>query len=252
MQIDWWTFALQTINFVVLVWLLWRVLYKPVREVIEKRKALAESAFAQAARKAEEADAARLNFEGDQARLAQERLDMLRKVHQELEVERSGLLEEARDDANRLIETARETIADERDTALGEIREEVAGLAVELATSILQKSGSDISPEFFLERLEKQLTELPENERDRFRKALAADEARLTVVTACPLAPEDREQWTDRLGASLGQTVRTDFVTDPGIVGGAELRLPHAVLKITWADQLRKAEELLIENENTA
>ena len=49
MQIDWWTFALQTINFVVLVWLLWRVLYKPVREVIEKRKALAESAFAQGA-----------------------------------------------------------------------------------------------------------------------------------------------------------------------------------------------------------
>ena len=41
MQIDWWTLALQTINFLVLVWLLTHFLYRPVRQVIAERKALA-------------------------------------------------------------------------------------------------------------------------------------------------------------------------------------------------------------------
>ena len=249
MQIDWWTFALQTINFLVLVWLLWRFLYKPVGEVIDRRKALAERAFADARKKAEEAEAAKLRFEGGQAQLSQERQDMLRKVHKELEGERSNLLEKARREADELIEAAHDTIAEEREAALREIREQAAGLAVELASNFLRKAGSDLSTDVFLEQLEKQLTDLSEIERGRLQKDLAADDARLTVVTAYPLAPGEGDRWTGRLGASLGQMMKTDFVTDPGIVGGAELRFPHTVLKITWADQLEKAKELLGQDE---
>ncbi|MFY9876825.1 MAG: ATPase, partial [Rhodomicrobium sp.] len=39
MHLDWWTIALQTINFAILVWLLNRFLYKPVLRVIDARKA---------------------------------------------------------------------------------------------------------------------------------------------------------------------------------------------------------------------
>ncbi|MDH3595529.1 MAG: hypothetical protein OEM93_11835, partial [Rhodospirillales bacterium] len=60
-----------------------------------------------------------------------------------------------------------------------------------------------------------------------------------------PLTPEEREQWSDRLSTCLGHRDKTDFATDPEILGGAELRFPHAVLKLTWADQLQKAKDLL-------
>jgi F-type H+-transporting ATPase subunit b len=86
---------------------------------------------------------------------------------------------------------------------------------------------------------------MPADERERLRKDLSADSARLTVVTAVSLTSGEQEQWTDRLCASLSQKDKTDFATDPGILGGAEIRFPHAVLKFTWADQLRKAQELL-------
>ena len=39
MQIDWFTFSAQIINFLVLVWLLKKFLYKPVLAAMEKRKA---------------------------------------------------------------------------------------------------------------------------------------------------------------------------------------------------------------------
>ena len=39
MEIDWWTLAIQTVNFLVVVWLLSRFLYRPVRRMIEAREA---------------------------------------------------------------------------------------------------------------------------------------------------------------------------------------------------------------------
>jgi hypothetical protein len=50
----------------------------------------------------------------------------------------------------------------------------------------------------------------------------------------------------------LGDYDNTNFATDPGIVGGAELHLPHSVLRFTWAGQLQKAKELLRRNEATS
>jgi F-type H+-transporting ATPase subunit b len=245
MQIDWWTLALQAVNFLVLVWLLWRFLYRPVREVIEKRKQLAEQAFADADKQKSEAEAARQHFEEGRAELAQERQDMLKRIHEELEADRHKVLAEAKNKADELLEVARESIAEERQAALTEVREQVAALAVELASGLLRKVESNASSGVFLEQLERQLKDMPADERERLQKDLAADSARLTVVTAAPLTPEERDQWTDRLSAWLSQREKTDFATDPEILGGAELRFPHAVLKFTWADQLRKAEELL-------
>lgn len=249
MQIDWWTLAVQAVNFLVLVWLLWRFLYRPVREVIDKRKQLAEQAFADAEARKGEAEAARRRFEERQAELAGERRDMLKKIHEELEVERRKVLDEAKGEADKLLEDARETIAEEREAALAEVREQGAALAAELASNLLGKAGPAAAGDTFLEALERQLTDMPAEERDRLERDLARDDARLTVVTAAPLTPEQRDRWAERFDACLGREDKTDFATDPEILGGAELRFPHAVLKFSWADQLKKAEEILRRDE---
>lgn len=252
MQIDWWTLALQAVNFLVLVWLLWRFLYRPVREVIEKRKALAEQAFAEAAEQKKEAEAARQRFEDGQAALAQERQDILNRTHNELKAERETVLNDARREADELIEAARNSIEEERGAALSEIREQVAELAVELASDLLRKAGAEGSSDAFLGQLENHLKELPEDERERLQKDLATEGASLTVLTATPLSVEEQQRWIGRLNTQLGRKNRTDFATDPEILGGAELRFPHAVIRLTWADQLRRAEERIREDETAS
>lgn len=252
MQINWWTFALQAVNFLVLVWLLWRFLYRPVREVIEKRKELAERAFADADKRKSEAEAARQRFEEGRAGLANERQEMLKKLHEELEAERVKALDEAKAKADELLQAARQSLARERESALTEVREQVAALAVELASGLLRQAGSEAAGGVFLARLERQLKEMPADERERLQKDLAAEGARLTVATAAPLTPEEQARWRASLGARLGEQDKTDFATDPEIVGGAELRFPHAVLKLTWADQLAKAEEILRGNDDAS
>ncbi len=248
MQIDWWTLLLQAINFLVLVWLLWRFLYKPVREVIEKRKRLAGEAFAEADRQKQEAEAARQRFEDDRAALAQERQQMLKKSHEDLEKERRQALDDAKRQADELLEDARQAIAKERAAALTEIRQ-AATLAVELASDVLRQTRPEGGAGDYMARLEKQLAEMPPEERERLEKDLAEDGAALEVVTAAPLGPEAQSDWARRLAVSLAPEDKIRFAVDPGILGGAELRFPHAVLKFTWADQLRKAKELLQSDE---
>lgn len=245
MQIDWWTLALQAVNFLVLVWLLQRFLYRPVRAVIEKRKRLAGEAFAEADAKKAEAEAARTALEDDKAKLAEERRGLLKKIHEEMAAERQGLLEQARREAAEIRKAAESAIAEQREAALADIREQAAGLAVELATRLLREAGPDEAGAAFLERLDRRLQDLPAEERERLRKDLDGEGARLTVVTAAPLSAEAQAAWRARLDGRLGSRERTDFAVEPAIVGGAELRFPHAVLKLTWADQLEQAREAM-------
>jgi len=245
MHIEWWTLALQAINFLVLVWLLWRFLYRPVRAVIEKRKALSEEAFAKAAAKEAEVDALKKKMEADRAALAQERQDLLKKLHEDAAAERETALEKARADAKKLIEDARETIAKERQGALAEMEAQAGQLAVDLASTLLSGIETNALGDAYLEKLAAQLDAMSASDLEELKKDLEPAAARVLVVTAVPIAEAEQARWRKRLAAKLGRDDKTGFETDPAIVGGAELRFPHTTLKFTWADQLKKAERVL-------
>ena len=245
MQIDGWTFALQAANFLVLIWLLRRFLYRPVKEVIEKRKQLAEQAFVDADKEKTAAKAARQGFEQDRSRLERERQEMLKAIHTELEAERGKVIDEAAAKAGKLLEVARQTIVQERHSALTQLREQAAALAVDLASGLLRQGGSGIASGVFLAQLEQYLKDMPAEERERLQHDLAANNARLRVVTALALTPQAQDQWTARLKTCFAQRETIDFAAQPEILGGAELHFPHAVLKLTWAEQLHKAQDVL-------
>lgn len=251
MQIDWWTLALQAVNFLVLVWLLSRFLFRPVREVIEKRRKLAEQAFAEADKRQSAADAALHQYEEDRAALAEERQNLLSQIRKEQEAEAQKILDDARSKSDQLLAEAKKSISRERDAAVAEVKKQVAGLAVEMAARLLDEIGSPASNGRVADSLVERLGNMPEDEQKRLQKDLSANGARLTVATASPLAADEQRQWIERFDAYLGDGHKTEFVVDPDIVGGAELRFPHAMLKLTWADYLRRMEGLLQENERT-
>ena len=66
MHLDPWTLALQTINVLVLVWLLARFLFRPVAAIIAARRAAADALMA-------DAEAARAKAAAEAAALAQQR-----------------------------------------------------------------------------------------------------------------------------------------------------------------------------------
>ena len=251
MTVNWWTIALQAINFLVLVWLLTRFLYRPVRRIIEERKALVDQARAEAEKAKSDAETARRHYEEEKAKLTSERQAMLKKTHDELEEDRKKILGAAKAESDKILTAAKASIEDERRDAVQKIKSDVASLAAALAGRLLAASAAGSLSDVFLDTIEAKLKSLPEQERERLMKDLAGKDARLSVVTAAALAADEQKRWSERLSKIFGSTVKLTFRADPEIIGGAKLDFPHASLGFTWADQLQAAETDLLGDEST-
>lgn len=220
-----WTLALQAGNFLVLVWLLRRFLFRPVLAAIDRRQAetdriLADAEAARTQARAE-ADSLRTAREG----LAVERDTMLGAARAEAERARADLLDAARREAAAVRAKAEADLAAERVAVLGELKDKAAALAVEAAAAILRSAAIQPVAEAYLNDL---VTRLGGN-------------GPATVVTAPALDDAARDKWRTRLRAVLGPDADIRFATDPGLVAGAEIHLPDRVLSLHWRAALARA-----------
>jgi F-type H+-transporting ATPase subunit b len=250
MQFSWWTFLLQGVNFLVLVWLLHRFLYKPVQEVIAKRKEMTTAALDQAHDAERTAQQTKEQYESALADIDKERADVLDKVRQEVETERRKVLDEAREQAATIVDKAKATISEEREAARHALKRDTATLAADLAARILTDMSASIPAAATLDYVVKEINDLPEAERARVDSELRANGSEVEIVTASELDAAAREQWQSRLEGELGHSIAPRFSCDAGIISGAILKLPHTAIRVTWADQISDAREHLLEGDH--
>ena len=100
MLINWFTVFAQAINFLILVWLLKRFLYKPILHAIDEREKGIATQLADAEAKKAEAQKERDDFQHKNEAFDQERAALLKKATDEANAERQRLLDEARKDAD--------------------------------------------------------------------------------------------------------------------------------------------------------
>jgi F-type H+-transporting ATPase subunit b len=246
MQISWWTLALQAVNFVVLVWLLSRFLYRPAQDVIEKRKRLSEQALTAAKTAQSDADMQKRRYEEAQAGIEAERKALLAEAQKAIEAERAQILDKTRLEAAGQVAMAKESLAKERADAVAGVQTEVAGLAVDLARKLLAELSRSIPAETILARLEAELAKLPLAERQRLNQELEVNGGKISVATAHKLLPDEEQVWRTRLSSGLGHPAKISFEQDPALLMGAVLRLPHMAVRVTWADQLEDAGRSLL------
>src|SRR6204780_4064321 len=114
MLIDWFTVAAQTINFLVLVWLLKRFLYKPILAAIDARETKIAAELKDAAAKKAEAQLERDNFRSKGETLERQRAELLRKATDDANAERQRLLDAARTDSDALRAKLNDAVKNER------------------------------------------------------------------------------------------------------------------------------------------
>lgn len=239
MQIDWWTLALQTVNFLIVVWLLSRFLYRPVRRMIDTREAADRRAAEDAAAKAEQAETARQEYESKRAALEDEARRRQAAFDAEMQDKRAALIEDARSDAEKMLAEARDRLERDRTEALKQLHGEIAGLASTLARRALeaQPASADDAIAQTMERIDG----LTEEEVGDLTRDLGTETTTLAVVSASPLTSAEQERWRSALGERFGSAARVTFEHDPDILGGHSLRFPHAVLDLSVAGRLKRA-----------
>lgn len=235
MHFDWSTLALQTVNFAILVWLLNRFLYKPVLRVMDARRAEIDRQYAAAQDAATKAKENLAAIAAQRDMIADERAAALKSAAAEADQAASARHAQAERDAASLLDSARKTLAAERDQAMSDLRRTALDLAGEMARRLLAEAPAPLRMQAWLDRIERHLTALPKADREGL---IGQHDRALTVVTAEALPPETAERWRQVLHHALGDGIDIAFESDPELIAGAELHFPNAVLRFSWTSAL--------------
>ena len=253
MLIDWFTVGAQAINFVVLVWLLKRFLYKPILDAVDAREKRVATELADADAKKAEAVKERDEFQHKNEEFDQQRAALLRKAMEEAKAERQRLLDEARQAADALSAKRQETLrSDARNLSEAisrRTRQEVFAIARKALTDLATTSLEERLAEVFTRRLR----EMDDKAKAGLAEAFKSASDPAVVRSAFDLPAEQRAAIQSALNETFSANIRVRFETALDLVSGIELTTNGQ--KVAWsiADYLasleKGVEELLKEKD---
>jgi F-type H+-transporting ATPase subunit b len=225
MHISLWNIALQTINFLVLVFLLQRFLYKPILAVIAERRQKVAHEQEAAALERQQAEQLKQDYLDKLAQLENEKAGVLQLAQKQAEVETAELRRgiEAQLADLQVRQTAR--LKSEREQVERELREQAVKLGLGIAERLLRDGAVVVEPLLALQLALRKVAALPEPERERCLGELRRHGGELTTITE--LSAPQREQLDRELAAACGVEVKLVTHVDPKLLQGVELRLGH-------------------------
>jgi F-type H+-transporting ATPase subunit b len=236
MTIDWWTLGLQTVNVVILVWLLGRFFWRPVAAMIAERRSAAQRTLADAEAKRGQATAALAEIERTRAGFAQEREAILAAAQAAADQAGAARLQEATKAAAALEAEASAAIEKEKAAAETAWAEHASRLAVDIAERLAARLDGPAVRAAFLDWLLKEIRALPE----ATRQSAAASGAALKAIGAGPLDPADEERYRALICDALQAHPQITFTTDPALIAGLELHGPHLAISNSWRADLNQ------------
>jgi F-type H+-transporting ATPase subunit b len=221
--IDWFTVAAQALNFLILVWLLKRFLYKPILDAIDAREARIVKSLADADAKEAEAKKERDDFQHKNEAFDKHHAALLAKATAEAGDERKRLIDEAGKAAEALSvkrEKALATDARNLNQALSRLTQhEVFAIARKALSDLATTSLEERMGEVFIRRL----GEMKGKDKTAFAKALKDATGPALVRSAFALPAEQRAAIQNAINEAFSGDIQLRFSTAPGLVSGIEL-----------------------------
>lgn len=233
MQIDWVTVSAQIVNFLILVYLLKRFLYRPVVEAMDRREGRIRERLESADRREHDAQRQAAMYEEQREALEARQQVALAEARREAEHERERLLEDARRDVADQRRRWEEGLEREREEFLARLERVVANAGARIAERLISDLAdvdvNERAVHVFLARLE----QADEKTRAGLDKAAAQP---LSVATPHRLSKTIRKEVGDRLRALLGRPVDVDFSESKDLVLGVVLSTPGWRMAWTVSD----------------
>ena len=126
-----WTFIAQICNLFIQCWLIKKFLFKPVCAIIEKRRALADSQIQDAKKAKEEADA------------KETANSILQNAQKDAAARSEAMIQEAQTQAAGIKAKAEADIAQEKKKAVNDIKNEIGGIAMDIAGKVIEREISE-------------------------------------------------------------------------------------------------------------
>lgn len=258
MLINWFTVIAQIINFLILVFLLWRFLYKPILQTIRKRQAMIDRRWEDAEVAQEKAEQEAIAYRQQQQELQQQKQAMMTQARQEVEQERQQLVSQARHEVEQMQVEWKDSLAQDKDDFLLALRQRVIGETNTIVRHALRDlANADLEGQIvamFCQRLQ----QMDESQRQAITQSLSKNNQPIIICSSFEMPLTSRLNVTETLHSVLldaGYVSQNDnnkqsddsfkFTTSPDLICGIQVKL--AGYEIAWNldDYLHILEERL-------
>ena len=220
MLIDWFTVSAQIVNFLILVWLLRRFLYRPILDAIDAREQRVAAALTKAEVNKEEAERERDVFHQRNEEFVRQRAALLREAIQEVGTEKDNLYAAARREAEEFRTRQQEAMIDDCNTLKEEIlrrtREEVFAIARKTLADLADANLEQAMVDTFLRRCRTMDTE----ERSNLQSVLQSPVGPVCIRSTFPLADHQRQEIEREIAVNFNYAGRFCYECEPDLVSG--------------------------------
>ena len=239
MEVDWTTFALEIINFLILVWILKRFFYHPVLDIIARRRIGIEKDMADAKAIEEKAQALKQQYENRLDDWEKEREGARAKLAEEISRERAHQMA----GVNAALEAERERnrVLDERhrQELRRTVEEQALAQGAAFSARILSRLADESLDERIVAAMVADLQRLTFAQKQTLAIAAAAAGVNMQVVTARPLSEVARTQLTDAMAEALQRALPPEYAVDESLIGGVRVSIGPWVLHANLRDDLQ-------------
>lgn len=243
MELNWSTFLLEIINFLVLIWILKHFLYRPVLDVIARRRAGIEDLLAKAKQLHDEADALKAEYENRLNDWKQERQQIRETLVQELNEERAQQMETLQNSLALEREKAQVAELRQRAKSTRAIESRALQQSAQFATHLLSQAVGPELEERLFDLLVSNFSNLPADKVMVLSNQWENLPGGITVSSAYPLTDKQQNKLEKTLIDMSGRTAPIQYKQDPSLLAGLNITIGDWVLHANIRDELKSFTE---------
>lgn len=232
MEINWFTVIAQIVNFLILVYLLKRFLYKPVLEAIDAREKKIAAQLEDAAMKKAEAKKDKDLFRQKNEAFDKERMAKMNEAIAQVNSEKERLFEEVRKESTALRSKFEASLKQQELDIKDSLKRKTKNAVFQIASKTLADlANADLEEQVvhvFLEKIEK----LDETEKSKFKDSFIDSATPITIKSVFELSATSKQNLEAMIGKITDKQNNFQYVLEPELVSGIEIGT--ASYQLSW------------------
>jgi F-type H+-transporting ATPase subunit b len=241
--IDWFTVFAQIFNFLILVFLLKRFLYGPIIAAIDKREETISARIKETEQKYLAAEEEINTFRKKNEDFELQRAKMCAQMKEETEIQKKKLLENSRQEIEEIKTRWNESVIQERDVFLKNLRKRVIDQVYIITRQALADLAATDIEQHIVNVFIKKISEFNEAKGEKITRSLRDPETGITIATSFELSGDLRDLIRKAVCALQVENKDVRFIVSNDIICGIELRENGYVIGWNLEDYLNSLEK---------
>lgn len=233
MLINWFTVTAQIFNFLVLVYLLKRFLYKPIVRAMDERERRIASRLEEAEKREEAARQEQDQYEEKKREIDDQRDTLLGQIKEDVETQRKELVSKARLQVDAVRTNWYHALEREKEAFLQELRERAGKHVCAIARRALKDLGNVELEQLMVRLFIERLRGLDQAEQKALKESVHKAKREVAVTSAFEIPEAMSREIAEVLRAYTAHSEGLRFETSPDVICGIELRAHGR--KIAWS-----------------